>query len=252
MFYAETLHAPKHNVIKYDRVPEGNLALFGVYNVEGEVFVSDHSNLTHWAAVMEIEVIPLLFFGQLLVPVEGDSISDDRNGAGLAIQFLECDSVLGGSKVEGIVVKNYAHDMLIGGQQYIPIQMAKYVSEAFKKKHDSTAFGNKKRKESIDEYIKSYRTEARWENAVQHLRDDGKLLGEPKDIGSLIPEILRDWEEEEMEEFMDYLKKRLLGDYVKQCKNTIISGFPEWYKKTLADFTIQVEPKVSGETEVEK
>jgi hypothetical protein len=114
MFYAETLHAPKHNVIKYDRVPEGNLALLGVYNVEGEIFVSDHSNLTHWAAVMEIEVIPLLFFGQLLVPVEGDSISDDRNGAGLAIQFLECDSVLGGSKVEGIVVKNYAHDMLIG------------------------------------------------------------------------------------------------------------------------------------------
>lgn len=46
----------------------------------------------------------------------------------------------------------------------------------------------------------SYRTEARWQKAVQHLRDEGKLLGEPKDIGPLMAEIWRDLVEEEKAE----------------------------------------------------
>ena len=234
MFYTETLCRPRHNVLRYDRTPDGYMALFGVLNVEGEKFVTDYNNLSHWASVMEIEAVPVLFYGQLIVPVEGDATNDDRKGAEVAIKLLEKESFLGGTKVEGIVIKNYAHDFLIGGQQYVPIQMAKYVSEVFKKQHDKNAYGNKARKQSIDEFIKSFRTEARFQNAVQHLREDGKLLGEPKDIGSLIPEINRDFDEEELCGFIDHITDKVVGDYVKQVRRTIISGFPEWYKKHLA------------------
>jgi len=44
---------------------------------------------------------------------------------------------LGGCKVEGVVVKNYAKQFLLGGQP-MPLMMGKFVSENFKEVNQKT------------------------------------------------------------------------------------------------------------------
>ena len=67
--------------------------------------------------------------------------------------------------------------------------------------------------------------------AVQHLREDGSLLGEPKDIGPLIKEVIRDT----MEEETDYIKETLFAWAKKDIARRVTSGLPEWYKQQLLE-----------------
>ena len=46
MFYGETLAGPKHNVLKYDRAPEGNIALFACLDLTTGLFLNEHQILT--------------------------------------------------------------------------------------------------------------------------------------------------------------------------------------------------------------
>jgi hypothetical protein len=123
------------------------------------------------------------------------------------------------------------------GEQYFPIQAGKYVSEAFKEKHDGNAYGRAKDKMTWDKFIKSYRTEARWMKAVQHLREEGKLLGEPKDIGNLIKEVKDDIREEEYEIILEFLYKTFSPELYRSCTH----GLAEWYKEALAKGDIQCQ-----------
>jgi len=237
--YGETLSTPRHNVLKYNRVPEGHVALFGVYNMEGDIFVSDWQNLSTWSAVFEMEVVPLLYSGMILdiAHVEDEFTGPrDRAGATIVMNMLERESILGGTNIEGVVVKNYAHDIMIDSGQYIPMQMGKYVSEAFKEKAHPGRSDKTQNKVGVEQLMLAYKTEARWRKAVQHLRDDGKLLGEPKDIGELIKLIKSDWYEEEKDDF----KRELFNIYSNSAQRIIISGFPEWYKKQLALGEVQL------------
>jgi hypothetical protein len=122
------------------------------------------------------------------------------------------------------------------GDVYFPIQCGKYVSEKFKEKHDNKAYGRKKSKNNWFSFCESYKTEARWQKAVQHLRESGELLGEPKDIGALIKEVQRDIVEEELEIVMNALWKFFQRDLM----STVTKGLPEWYKEQLAKGNINV------------
>ena len=219
-FYGEFLSKPKHNVLCYDRVPKNNIILFGVFEV-GVGFYPNYTELQAWASYLDIEPVPLLYYGEI-------KNKDDL------LKFLETESILGGTKIEGIVVKNYNQTTLIG-QRVVP-QLGKFVREEFKERHQKEW---KKGKDKVQEFIDSFRTEARWHKAIQHLKEQGLLVNEPKDIGILLKEIQNDLlEEEELN-----IKEGLYKLFKDQILRKSIAGMPEWYKEQLLNKAFDKEVK---------
>lgn len=214
-FYCEYLKKPKHNTLAYAVIPKNHLVLFGISKGR-DTFINQHNDLVEWAATLEIDVIPLLTQGIVA-----------REILPYLHELLQQESYLGGQKIEGVVVKNYYRSLMIG-DQIIPLTMGKFVSEAFKEKHGKD-WKTRTGKGTWEMFCDSYRTEARWQKAVQHLRDNGELAEEPKDIGTLIKEVQRDITEEEKEE----IKNFLWTCYGKDVLRTAIRGLPEWYKEKL-------------------
>jgi len=216
IYFSEYLGKPKHNVLCYDRVPKNNLALFGIANTDMS-FVSKHEDLKELAEWLGIDVVPLLFSGVISKP-------DD------IFVLIEREGFLGGPNVEGVVVKNYGQEYWIGGK-LMPLMCGKYVSEKFKEKHQKDWKKENTGKGKWQVFCEGYRAEARWQKAVQHLRDNGDIEGSPRDIGKLIKEIQRDIIEEENENIRDFLWKQFGGDILRKS----IAGFPEWYKEQLVN-----------------
>jgi len=106
---------------------------------------------------------------------------------------------------------------------------AKFVRESFKERNKTEWKGNST-PNKLETFLASFRTEARWEKAIQHLRDAGQLIEEPKDIGILLKEIQHDVFTEEQET----IKQELYNIYKEQIGRRAIAGFPEWYKTRLA------------------
>ena len=215
MFYAEYLQKPKHNLLVYTRIPQNHLILFGAMDTT-ERFISSYGSLQGMAELLEIEVVPLVYQGHI-------------EGPEFIRGLLERESVLGGTKIEGVVVKNYEAKFLLGGQP-MPLMAGKYVSEAFKEvmKGWSKEHTGPGRWETFKE---DYRTPARWAKAVQHLREAGQLLGAPQDIGPLIKEVCRDITEEEIDNIKDFLWKEFGKDVLRNATR----GLPEWYKDRLLE-----------------
>lgn len=82
----------------------------------------------------------------------------------------------------------------------------------------------------IEFMVGIYRNEARWEKAVQHLRDAGKLQGAPQDIGPLIKEFQTDL----MEECAAEIKEKLYEYALPKILRGASAGLPEFYKAKLA------------------
>ena len=227
IFYAEYLSKPKHNVLKYDRTPKNFLALFGVFNPEKQAFGVDGDSLEHWAAQLGIDHVPVLFRGKI------NSVEEIQ-------AFVTRESYLGGPNAEGVVVKNYSQPYMLGGDTgiFIPVMSGKFVTEKFKEvansswKKDHTDRGN------WDAWKTGFKTEARWQKAVQHLRDDNKLTGSPKDIGPLIHEVKRDIQEE----CKDMILAKLWEFFGKDLLRTSTNGLPEWYKQQLLESQFEDEP----------
>jgi len=214
IYYCEYLRAPKHNVLAYERTPKNHLILFGVSTTTGK-FTSAYMDLVAESERLGIEVVPLIFQGKI-------------DKAEQLLGMLEADSILGNTKIEGVVVKNYYRPFLLGGQP-IPLMMGKFVSEKFKEKHKSNWGRENTGKGKWQTFLESYRTEARWQKSIQHLRDSGELENSPRDIGRLIKAIKQDIIEEEKTEIMEFLWKQFSGDLLRKAT----SGFPEWYKEQL-------------------
>ncbi|KKK50998.1 hypothetical protein LCGC14_3119400, partial [marine sediment metagenome] len=135
-------------------------------------------------------------------------------------------SILGGSKVEGIVIKNYTRFGKDG-----KALMGKFVSEEFKEtnKRDFNA-RNPSATDIKQRIIESLKTEARWNKAVQHLKEKGILEGSVKDIGNLIKEARQDI----IEECEDFIKQKLYEWAKGDIMRGATGGLPEWYKEQLA------------------
>jgi hypothetical protein len=106
----------------------------------------------------------------------------------------------------------------------------KYVREEYKERH-ATDWKAKSPKIALLEYFKGFCTEARWNKAIQHFKEQGILDNEPKDIGPLIKEIQADIKDEEKENIKNYLYQQFEGDILKAS----IKGFPQWYKDKLLE-----------------
>jgi hypothetical protein len=155
------------------------------------------------------------------------------------LKLLETESFLGKAKVEGVVVKNYYKQFLLGGQP-MPLMAGKFVSEAFKEVHRATWKQEHTGPGKWEVFVQGYRTEARWAKAVQHLADKGVLANDPRDIGQLIKEVQRDIAEEEKEEIKNFLWQ----EFGSQLLRRSTAGLPEWYKESLLKNSFKEEDNV--------
>ena len=209
-YRGEYLSKPKHNALAYDRVPKGNVILFDI-NTNEEEYLSYENKLSE-ACRVGIEVVPLLHTGEI-------------KSANDVLGFLDKTSILGGQKVEGVVIKNYTR---FGRDKKVLI--GKYVSEAFKEVHTKEwAKANPKQGDIIQRLIDIYRIDTRWDKAVMHLAERGELENSPRDIGKLIIEAKIDIKKECEDEIKETLYKWAIDNVLRGCAG----GLPEWYKEKL-------------------
>jgi hypothetical protein len=214
IYRGEYLQKPKHNALTYDRIPDNHIIIFDI-ETEPNNFLSPEEKKAECKR-LGFECIP-----QIEIPQE----------RGLASEWipplLDRDSVLGGQKIEGVVIKNYTRITPDG-----KFMVGKFVSEAFKERHDKEwKKANPTKKDVLQELVESLKTEARYNKAIQHLKEKGVLTNTPKDIGNLLKEIHKDIIEEESEYIKDTLYKHSIG----HIKRGVCGGFPEWYKTKLLD-----------------
>lgn len=217
-FFGETLNQPRHNVLVYDRVPKGNIALFSALHVKEDVWL-DYEDVLLWAEEFGIDAVPLLNQGNF----SGDKVE-------LMEQLLNTESFLGGQKIEGVVVKNLHEDNMIG-DMYVPFLAGKYVSERFKEVHKRHLYGRQASKDGLSRICEKYRAETRWEKAIIHAAEDGRLANDLSDIGMLVREIQRDILDEES----DNIKEDLFRIYSREILRSSTRGFPQFYKQRLME-----------------
>ena len=211
IYRGEFLSSPKHNTLSYNRVPNNNIVIYDI-ETSYQNFLTPASLYVN-AVRLGFEAVPSFYLGE---------IEDIK----FLMDFMDRESILGGCKVEGIVVKNYAKFTTDK-----KVMMGKYVSEAFKEKHSvDWKERNPGRRDNIAKLIEQYSTTARFQKAVQHLRDDGRLEGSPRDIGMLMREVPADILKEDIGEIKDIL----FNSFWPELQRGITKGLPQWYKDQLA------------------
>jgi len=213
-YRGEALCRPKHNTLCYGRAPKEGLILFDID--DGLENYLSRKEKEDEARRLGLEVVPVLFEG---------TAENFEQLKGL----LEAESCLGNVKIEGFVVKNYSLFTIDK-----KAMMGKFVSEAFKEKHNKDWKNtNPGKNDILANLIAIYKHENRWVKAIQHLRDAGQLKGEPSDIGLLMKEIALDIQKEETE----IIKDKLFQWAWKHIAKGATNGLPEWYKEYLAKGT---------------
>lgn len=221
-YRGEVFQKPKHNALEYSRVPVGNVIIFDIDRGQEDFLTSLEKR--EEAERLGLETVPVLYAG---------------DGAGVTPEWLklwlETESVLGGAKVEGVVIKAYGR---FGIDK--KTLMGKYVSEAFKEvMHGAFKDANPKSGDIIERIVQQIRTDARWEKAVQHLREANELQDAPQDIGILRKAVMDDVLEECGPEMMAVLWKWAWP----HIQRGAVRGFPEWYKNKLMIQQFGVKPE---------
>jgi hypothetical protein len=220
IYRCEYLQKPKHNTLAYSRIPAKHLIVFDICKEGTECYLTPGQKKAE-AERLGLECVPCFHYG----PYQLDAVGE-------LDKLFEVHSVLGGAKIEGIVLKNY--DVFTPDKK---IAVAKFVSDAFKEKHQGAwKAANPTKSDIVQGLITGLRTEARWNKAIQHLREAGKITDTPSDIGPLIKEIQADVKREEE----DQIKETLFTHFWPQIARGIIAGFPEAYKaRVMHDYTTQ-------------
>src|SRR3990167_7006721 len=140
-YRGEYLCKPKHNSLVYDRVPAHHVILFDINTGHEEDLPWDQK--AEEANRIGLEVVPLLYEGVI------ESLEHFRT-------LLDTTSILGGQKIEGLVVKNYQRFGLDK-----KVLMGKFVSEAFKEVHAREwKTGNPASADILNLLVATYRTPA--------------------------------------------------------------------------------------------
>lgn len=211
-YRGEFLQKPKHNTLKYDRVPQGNIILFDID--QGEQEYLSYKDMQYEAQELGLECVPLIAVAGGIPPKEYYE------------RWLNTTSILGGTLIEGVVLKLQPEYAVYGRDK--KLLMVKIVSEAFKETNNKDwKQRNPNRADVIDKLIAEYGSIARWQKAVQHLEEDGELVNAPEDIGKLLKEIAVDFEKDCAEE----IGRHLWEHFRKQILRGVQQGFPEWYKE---------------------
>jgi len=217
-YRGEYLEKPKHNALAYDRVPKKNIIIFDI-DTGLETYMTPEERSKE-AEQLGLETVPVLMTGKI------DNFEAFN-------KLLETKSILGDVNIEGVVVKNYSQFTLEK-----KVAMGKYVSEKYKEVQSGEwKISNPNDTAFINKLVYEYKTEARWNKAIQHARENGLIEGSPRDIGILLKEIGTDISKECAEE----IKEKLYKHYWPKIQRGIIRGFPEWYKEQLAKESFETE-----------
>lgn len=213
-YRGEYLRKPKHNTLAYDRTPASHIVLFDMDDGQGD-FMS--RSALEWAAKsLGFDVVPELFRGRL------------EGGLAVLEALLSTPSFLGGQLIEGVVIKPELRNLFGLDKKLL---MAKLVRDEFKELHAKNwKTMNPGQADIIQLLGQSLRSEARWQKAVQHLREAGRLEGSPKDIGALMKEVPADIEKEEKEN----IQAKLYRWAWPKISRIASAGLAEWYKGELA------------------
>jgi len=209
-YRGEYLQKSKHNTLAYSRVPINHIILFDI--CDGVESYLPYSEVKAEAERIGLEVVPLIAEGELT----------EANILARKDEWLSRESILGGTKVEGVVIKNY--NVFTAEKK---VAMAKIVRSEFKEQNSSNwKDEHPTLQDIVQRLIETYRTEARWSKAIQHLRDSGELQGEMKDIPLLMKEVSADV----LKECKDEIVERLFAYAWPKIMKGITRGLPEWYK----------------------
>lgn len=212
-YRGEVLQKPKHHTLKYDRVPHNHIILFDIMTEFEENYLP-YTEVEIEAARLGLEVVPCFYEGLLRY------FSD-------AEKYLERMSILGGTKIEGVVIKNYSRY-----DSKAKTLMGKIVSKEFKEKQErNPEFKRYSHEDIVFIICDQLRTKNRWKKIVQHLEEDGKLERSERDISKLIVELQKDLMEEEKE----FIKEQLFKHFKKKIMGKACAGFAEWYKQKLME-----------------
>ena len=215
-YYAEFLGSPKHNTLCYSRIPKDNIILFDVM-ISDNTYLED--TLKDEADRIGLECVDIFFQGKV------EDFAQFK-------ELLERDSALGGTKIEGFVVKRY--DLFTMEKK---VAMGKYVREDFQEQNKvDFRKRNPTRGDTIQILIAQYGNEARFRKCVQHLREQNLLEGSPKDIGLLIREVPADI----LKECEDEIKETLFKEAWSSISRGITHKIPSWYKDELAKSAFEV------------
>lgn len=216
IFRGEYLSKPAHNVAAYNRVPKHHVIIFDVDR--GDQDYMSYSDKWFFAHDLDLEVVPKLFEGML-------------TDANLLRELLERESILGGQKIEGVVIKPVGYDLFGRDKKVL---MGKFVSEAFKETHAAEwkkTHGTKGPGDVIAILAAAFSSPARWDKAVLHLRERTELEDSPRDIGKLMMEVPADV----LKECKDEISEQLWKWAWPQLRRRLTAGLPEWYKQKLMD-----------------
>lgn len=219
VFRGEAFKGERHNTLRYGRIPNGHFVLFDIESL-GQYYAQPET-VREFADRFFLEPARTIFVGKVTLD--------------MILGWLNEESALGGTKVEGVVLKPAAYD-LFGPDKKLLI--AKMVRPEFKEENGAAwKLANPGRGDVVAGLITRYRAETRWKKAIQHLRDEGKLTQSPQDIGPLMAEVKRDIEKEESDEIAQVLLKRFLPDILRGATG----GVPTWYKERLAQAAFDAE-----------
>jgi len=205
--FCEYVKAKKHNILKYDRTPKNCLVLFDVF-YDGKPF--HLKDLKKTADLLEIESVPVLYVGREY---------NDK----LKKKLLNTDSILGGTKIEGFVMKSNSSVL-----KHNSTLLIKVVSDRFKEVKTEPK-KKKTGKDKLLDCMEKYRTKARWNKAIQHLSETQQLSNTAEDIGKLIKEIQQDIIKEEKEN----IKEELYELFIKSIIKHATQGFADYYLQLL-------------------
>lgn len=213
VYRGEYLRQPKHNCLKYGRIPHKHIVIWDIEKGNGTKDFMDWSEKAKECRRIGLEVTPLL--AKDVVIESPDQFKE----------YLDKLSFLGDVFIEGVVVKRY--DLFHKDGH---IKGCKYVSERFKEKHEKDwKKQNPSQSDLATQLVETYRTEARWQKAYQHLLEAGQITHSPKDIGLLMKELHVDFDSECKEEIMEFLWKH----YRPKIVRSLGRGLPDWYKSKL-------------------
>ncbi len=213
IFYGEFLGKPQQNALKYDRIPNNYVMLFDMM-IDG--VYQDYSVLCKYADFLGLEVVPIL-------QEKGEMFSVSE----LAEVVNNTKSVLGGTTVEGVVVKSYDSRMHVRKHDYP--YMIKYVRDEFKELNQQNWKQQKAEENPINHILNAINREMVWSKVKQHAKDDGKLEGRMQDMRVLIDYLNTDIEHQ----WKEAIKEELWAIFQREIISKMGKGFPEWYKKSL-------------------
>ncbi len=220
-YRGEYLRSPKHNALIYSRIPKDHIIIFDIEI--GECQFLEYSEKEFEARRLGLEVVPLLFTGMVR------EIEAFRG-------FLSTDSILGGQKIEGVVIKPMGYNLFGVDKKVL---MGKFVSEAFKEVHSHAwKADNPTAGDIVARLGGDYGTQARWQKALQHLTEQGLITDSPQDIGALMKEVPVDVKRE----CEDEIKEKLFTFAWSHIARMTTRGLPEWYKELLLKKQFEKEP----------